>query len=485
MVSLTTDDWRPRASIRARLLGTIVALMTGGLVVAGATGYGLERANLERGAAEQFSRDAEVFAALATRSVDPDTGEPFTTASALLRTAIQQQALGPAEGALGLVGDRIEWTAPASATVRLEDDARFVGAALGLAAEPSTSQGRTRTDVHDLIYLVAPVRFEATGETGALVLATDVALLTRQLDNTYRLYAAVAAFVVAVAAVVAWAVMGRLLAPIARLRVAAETIGEHDLTSRIPVRGRDDLSTLTVTINRMLDRIEALVEGQRQLVDDVGHELRTPLTIIRGHIELLDPTDVDDVRATRQLALEEVDRMERLTDDLVLLATSERSDFVVLARTDLAQLTNDTLELVRRLAHRPWHLDAIAEGGAWLDPQRIRQAWLQLVDNALKYSPGDSPIALGSEVRGDEAWLWVRDGGPGIDPAERERLVHRSVRGEAALRSGRRGHGLGLSIVTKIVAAHGGRLAIATAPGGGALVSIVLPLAPVGEGAEP
>lgn len=285
-----------------------------------------------------------------------------------------------------------------------------------------------------------------------------------------------AAIVALFAGLAAWAVMGRLLSPIVRLREAADSIGEDDLTTRIPVRGNDDLSALTATINRMLDRIESLVQGQRQLADDVGHELRTPLTILRGHLELLDPTDLDQVQATRSLSLEEIDRMNRLTDDLILLASSERADFVVAAPISVADLTDETFELVGKLGHRRWDVDALAEVRVQLDAQRIKQAWIQLADNAVKYSPTDSGLAIGSEVRGTEVWLWVRDNGPGIDAEERVKILERNTRGRLAIASGRQGRGLGLAIVTKIVTAHGGRLDIAFAPDGGSIFSLVLPI---------
>lgn len=448
--------------------------MAAGLLAAGLTGYALERVALQRSAAELLAREAREFATLAS-SVSPLTGLPFTTASDLLRTAIQQQSFGVAEGALGVVDGRIEWTAPSGVALRLEDYPELLDVVTAHTDATTTTQGRLATAGHDFSFLVVPVVFEATGETGALVRATDLLVSYRQLEATYTLYAAVAILVLTLAGLISWAVMGRLLAPIGALRRAAASIGERDLASRIPVRGRDDLSELTQTINGMLDRIESLVEDQRRLSDDIGHELRTPLTIIRGHLELLDPDDPAEVRSTRTLALEETDRMRRLTEDLVLLATSERADFLVPARTNVADLTDETLELARGLGPRPWRLDALADSDLMIDPQRIRQAWLQLADNAVKYSPEGTPIALGSEVRGDDVWLWVRNCGPGVPSEELAHVTERRFRGRSAVDSGRRGRGLGLAIVAKIVTAHGGRLDFADSPDGTFVVSIVLP----------
>lgn len=465
-----------RYSVRTRLLITMLALMAAVLVVAGATGYLLERLSLERTAVAQLDREAAEFTGFAKTTVDPTTGRPYQSSSALLQAAIQQRVLGSADGVLGIVDDSVEWTAPDGVQLRLEDYPALLDAVMAHRADATTAQGRVSSGGHDFRYLVVPIRSVQPGQSGALVRAIDLSVGYRGLDQTYGIYAAAALLVAVIAGVAAWAVMGRLLSPIAELRAAAETIGEDDLTRRIPVRGHDDLSALTETINRMLDRIQTLVEAQRQLADDVGHELRTPLTIMRGHLELLDPTSPKEVRATRALVTEEIDRLNRLTDDLLTLASAERADFVVPADTQIADLTDETFALVRTLAPRPWKLGGLADLTATVDAQRIRQAWLQLADNAVKYSPDGTEIMLGSEERDQELWLWVRDHGPGISEAERAIVTQRQVRGQSALASGLRGHGLGLAIVTMITDAHHGRLDIADAPGGGSVFSLVLPL---------
>lgn len=463
-------------SVRTRLLITMLVLMGAVLIVAGATGYLLERLSLERTAVAQLDREAAEFASFARTTLDPATGHPYLSTSSLLQAAIQQRVLGSADGVLGIVGDSVEWTAPIGVNLRLEDHPALVAAVMAHRSDPVTAQGRVSVDGHDFRYLVVPIHSSALGDSGALVRVIDLSVGYHGLDQTYAMYAVAALLVAVVAGVAAWAVMGRLLSPIAELRAAAETIGEDELSRRIPVRGHDDLSALTTTINRMLDRIQALVEAQRRLADDVGHELRTPLTIMRGHLELLDPNSPAEVRATTALVTEEIDRLSRLTDDLLTLASSERADFVVPTEVEVADLTDETFALVRTLAPRPWKLGGLADLRARLDAQRIRQAWLQLADNAVKYSPEGTEIVLGSEQRDDELWLWVRDHGSGISEAERAVVIQRQVRGESALASGLRGRGLGLAIVTTITEAHHGRLDIAAAPGGGSVFSLVLPV---------
>ncbi|MGH3774444.1 MAG: histidine kinase dimerization/phospho-acceptor domain-containing protein [Pseudonocardiaceae bacterium] len=121
---------------------------------------------------------------------------------------------------------------------------------------------------------------------------------------------------------------------------AAAQIGEDDLTRRIPVRGNDDIAALAEQFNAMMERLQAAFATQREFLDDASHELRTPITIIRGNLELLgdDPAErAEDIR----LCLDELDRMTRIVDDLLLLAKSERPDFVRPEPVELAELTSD------------------------------------------------------------------------------------------------------------------------------------------------
>jgi signal transduction histidine kinase len=273
--------------------------------------------------------------------------------------------------------------------------------------------------------------------------------------------------------VVGWVVAGRLLAPLRLLGATAQRITDSDLTDRIPTSGDDDVSELTRTVNAMLDRLETAFDSQRQLLDDAGHELRTPLTILRGHLELLDPTDVADTAATRALALDEVDRMHRLVEDLVTLAKAERPDFVRLAPVDVGRLTDDVLDKARTLGERRWSIDQRAEANVLLDAQRITQALLQLAANAVKFSDEGTTVALGSAVREGRVRLWVRDEGQGISPEDAGRIFERFARGHGG--RGVEGSGLGLPIVRAIAEAHGGTIRLDSRPGRGSTFTLDLP----------
>ena len=229
-----------------------------------------------------------------------------------------------------------------------------------------------------------------------------------------RTYIVVALLSLLVITAFAAAQSGRLLAPLRTLRETADEITDTDLSRRLPVTGNDDITALTRTVNRMLDRLEAAFVGQRQFLDDAGHELKTPLTVLRGHLELLDVGSPEEIAETRELLLDEIDRMSRLVGDLILLAKSDRPDFVTPRPVDLTGLTVDVLAKARGLGDRAWTLDETASVTVAVDEQRLTQALLQLCDNAVKHTgPGDV-VALGSSYDAATARLWVRDTGPGV-----------------------------------------------------------------------
>jgi two-component system OmpR family sensor kinase len=339
------------------------------------------------------------------------------------------------------------------------------------------------TPVTQYRLVAVPVLIDASPGNGLFVVAYDRAAERASLQSTFVMYSAVGLAALAVIAAVAWFVVGRLLRPIRLLRDTTRRITESDLSERITVTGKDDLSNMARTVNAMLDRLERAFGSQRELLDDVGHELRTPLTIVRGHLELLDPDDPDDVRATQALALDELDRMQRLVDDLMTLATTDRPDFVRYAPTDVGRLTDDVHEKARALGDRRWVVASRADVTVQLDAQRITQAWLQLLANACRYSAPGSTVRLGSEVAGDRLLLWVRDEGPGVPAGEEGRIFERFHRGQADRIS--HGAGLGLPIVAAIAHAHHGGVFVEHPPanvGPGAVFVLDLPAVDLVDG---
>jgi len=303
--------------------------------------------------------------------------------------------------------------------------------------------------------VIVPVHGADSG-TGFYIVAAHVDQVLGAHTAFMRTFALVALAVLALIGLVAWWVIGYLLRPLAELAETAHAVGETELDRRAPVRGNDDVAELATRFNTMLDRLAGAIGTQRQFLDDAGHELRTPLTVLRGHLELIDPTDPADVVETRDLLLDETARMSRMVEDLVVLAAAERPDFVKPAPLDLAGLTDDVLDKMRALGDRRWVMEARADAVVVGDAQRLTQAALQLADNAVKFTEPGTTIAVGTSVALGVATLWVRDEGPGVDPADRERIFERFTRAEDARSTG--GRGLGLAIERAVAHGHGGEV---------------------------
>lgn len=213
-------------------------------------------------------------------------------------------------------------------------------------------------------------------------------------------------------------------------------------------------------------------EAQHRLLDDVRHELKTPITIVRGHLEVMDADDPEDVRTIRDIGLSELDRMTRLLGDIDLLASVEADGFTM-GEVDLTVLTDRVADLVGAIGGHPWSVEQTAAGIIRGDADRLVQAWVQLADNAAKYTPAGSAISIGSARHAAGAQLWVRDHGPGIPAAMRHRVFRRFDRGAGSRAAG--GSGLGLAIVDAIAKAHGGHCSVADTPGGGATITLEIP----------
>jgi len=313
------------------------------------------------------------------------------------------------------------------------------------------------------------------GDRGAFVVGYFVDRDRVDIDATIQTLLVVSVVGLLLAALAAWVVAGQILTPVRLIRRAAAEITERDLTQRIPVAGRDDIAALAAQFNAMLDRLEQAFGTQRQFVDDASHELRTPITIVRGHLELMgdDPAERADVV---RLCTDELDRMSRIVADLLVLATAERPDFVQPAPVEVTELTSDIYAKCRALGDRDWRLPAIGEGVASLDQQRVTQAMVQLAQNAVQHTGPGAEIQVASTVSDDNLSFWVADRGPGIPPADADKIFGRFTRGSTnGAATHRPGAGLGLAIVQAIAEAHNGTVSLHQTPGGGATFLLTLP----------
>jgi two-component system, OmpR family, sensor kinase len=321
-------------------------------------------------------------------------------------------------------------------------------------------------------YIAAPVTVDGDPQHGIYVVASDVNEELQELYSSFTTYAIVATAALVAVGLVGWFVAGRLLRPIRDLSETASRVTASKLGERIPVRGTDDVSDLGRTVNDMLDRLDSAMTAQRQLLDDVRHELKTPITIVRGHLELLDPSDIAEVTSTRELAIDELDRMVGLVDDIEAFAETQ---VAIPSRTTVtvAALTGAVFAKAKVLAGHSWELAEVATAAVDVDVARVTQAWLQLADNAAKYAPGGSRIQMGSTISGRMLELWVADEGPGIPAGMEERIFERFGRIDTG--RGIRGSGLGLPIVRAIARSHGGD-AVVRPNGSGSRFSLEIPM---------
>lgn len=446
------------------------------MLVAGLTSYLVQRDRVDSRIDEDLAQEVEELREFAASGIDPETGGGFTSVDRFLEVALQRNVPDANEGLLAIVDDQARWVPGTDVDVRLESDPQFVNEVVQMPADQPIRARTADTELGSLRYVVVPVSVDGDPSTGKYVIAYSRDLEQAELTSAYRTYAVVAGVSVLLIAGVGWVVTGRLLRPLRSLRTTAQRISDTDLSGRIEASGRDEVSEIAHTVNAMLDRLETAFENQRDALDDAGHELRTPITIIQGHLEVMNVADEQEVADTRKLVLDELDRMRRMVDDLVLLAKAKRPDFLRPHDVELDRLVDDVVDKAQAMADRAWRVDHRASGTGYLDEQRVTQALLQLISNAIKFTDKADAIAVGSQVADADVHLWVRDTGRGIAADDVKRIFERFIRVDN--NGDMDGSGLGLAIVKAIADAHHGRVEVGSTPGVGSRFTLVLPLTP-------
>jgi signal transduction histidine kinase len=282
--------------------------------------------------------------------------------------------------------------------------------------------------------------------------------LTETLDGLLYTFLIGAPLALALASGLGYLLAGRALAPVEAMRGRAAEITLEHSGERLPLpRADDEIHHLGETLNTMLDRIEASLERERVFVADASHELRTPLAILRTELELAErqQRSPEELRGAIASAGEEVDRLSRLAEDLLVIARSDQGRLPI--KREPVELQRLLEDVRKRFAHRAGvsgdSIEVSASQGARaeLDPMRIEQALGNLVDNALRH--GGGMVTLGASADGDGAEIWVEDEGPGLGEFA-DRAFERFTRADEGRTGG--GAGLGLAIVRAIARAHGG-----------------------------
>ncbi len=287
-----------------------------------------------------------------------------------------------------------------------------------------------------------------------------------------------------VAGLASWLTTERALSPLAVVtKTAMEITRTNDLSRRIPNLNPIDqeIGQLIEAFNQTLSRLERLIRSQRRFLTDVGHEFRTPLTVIRGNVDLMQHVGAMDPEALESIQLE-VDRLTRLVGDLLLLAQAESGKLPLDRR--IVELDTVLLDVFRqaqvlakdKLKLRIGEIDQVQVCG---DQDRLNQVLLNLISNAIKYTPDGGQVVVSLAKTAQHSRVTVSDSGPGIPPQDLPHIFDRFYRGEKSrlrTRDGK-GFGLGLSIAYWIIRNHDGRIEVNSQIGQGTTFIVWLPLA--------
>ena len=281
---------------------------------------------------------------------------------------------------------------------------------------------------------------------------------------------------VAVVALTTWFAVGRALAPVEAIRCEVDAISAAQLHRRVPrPKADDEIGRLAATMNRMLERLESARNSQRRFVSDASHELRSPITTIRQHAEvaLAHPEHVTAAELA-EVVLAEQQRMQRLVEDLLLLARVDEHVPLTRAAVDLDDLAFEEGHRLRSATSKRVDTSGVNAVRVQGDADALRRMLRNVGENAVRHASSRVDVTL--VERGEEVVLTIDDDGPGIPATERARVLQRFVRLDEARSRDEGGSGLGFSIVDEVVRAHGGSMSIEQSPLGGARIVITLPV---------
>ncbi|HET6561055.1 MAG TPA: ATP-binding protein [Marmoricola sp.] len=348
-----------------------------------------------------------------------------------------------------------------------------------LAGEPQTLTLASERAGHRYRARVSPLHIG--GDIRLLLVAESLQPVEHAVGEVTTLLLVAGPAALLITGVAAFWIASKAVEPVVRITSDANEIGIDHLHDRVAVpSSRDETRRLAETLNAMLARIERGVVEKHRLLADTSHELRTPLAIMRSEIDvaLADDEWSEPGRAVLVSAREEVDRMSRMTDNMLTSAQADEGRLELLTSwVDLRRLIDDAVRGLAPLAVSKG-VRLVVEGEhqeVQVDALRIQLVLTNLVDNAIKYSPAEGTVQITSWRQDEELGVTVTDQGPGISESDVEHLFERYYRSEDPRTTHLTGSGLGLAICRQVVVAHGGRLWAERLTGGGSAFSFALP----------
>ncbi len=482
------------STIRSRLTFWYTVALTASVIVFGTALY-LER---RQSSVRELDQRLELEADFARRWLI----ESYNVLHTLINPSDRQLNLGVSANFEG-VRDFLLVFDPKGNTLYINDPVRQLNfaaierlAALVGTAPPARSTGTAFLPAGEapVRYVILPVT-GAGDEVGSVMVAARLSAVTFGPDDLLRSMVLVVPIILLASGVLGWFLAGRAMRPVERLMDEVEEVTDGRSLHRrvaVPTAG-DELSRLAVTLNAMFSRLEASFANLRRFTADASHELKTPLMVLRVGVEraLVHPGTPPEVLESLDVTLEQLNQLNELVDSLLTLARADEGRAPLsLEVRDLGALMMDVAETAEMLGEQhglrvdvkvPPHPVELP-----VDPHRMHQLLLNLVTNAVKYTPAGGSVGIALEETGDEVRITVRDTGIGIASVDLPHIFDRFWRADPARsRTGDRpGVGLGLAITKWIAEAHGGTITVQSRPGRGSVFMVSLPRAGAG-GAGP
>jgi heavy metal sensor kinase len=355
---------------------------------------------------------------------------------------------------------------------------------------PAPARGEARrlggsfVELSDLRVAVVPLSPDRNKQLGFAIVAEPLSVIDEGLRRLRRYFVAGVPLILLFASLGGYFLARKSLLPMALMNQQTKRITAENLSAQLDVSNpRDEVGRLAMTINALLARLDAAFQQQQRFIADASHELRTPIAVLRGETEVALEKDraTAEYRESLSLIKDEAERLSRIVENLFMLARQPPEAASLMRETvRLDELVSDCARAATVLATQKGlllringGLPAIALNG---DDEMLKRMLLNLLDNAVKYTPAGGEISIAVASQNGNAQIIVSDTGIGIPAADQPRIFDRFYRVDRARSRAQGGAGLGLSIARWIVEGHGGTVSVESAPGRGSLFKVELPL---------